>query len=67
MKNNSLKRYMTDISKKRALTSLYDLIQAVSDEVEPNEDKLIPETIQHLFYSGQARFMDCSTEVCNSV
>jgi len=49
----------------RSEISLYDLIEAVSDEIEPGEDNLIPETIQHLFDTGQARFIDCSTEVCN--
>jgi hypothetical protein len=48
-------------------TSLYDLIEAVSDEIKPGEDNLIPKTIQHLFDSGQAKFIDCSTEVCGSV
>ena len=45
--------------------SLYDLIEAVSDEMKPGEDNLIPETIQHLFDSGQARFIDCSTDICS--
>ena len=49
----------------RSRTSLYDLIEAVSDEIEPGEDKLIPETIQHLFNTGQARFIDCRSEVCD--
>ena len=52
------------ISGEKSSTSLYDLIEAVSDEVEPGEDELISETIQHLFDSGQARFVDCRSEVC---
>jgi len=53
-------------SERREQTSLYDLIEAISDELEPGEDKLVPETIQHLFDSGQARFIDCSTEICGN-
>lgn len=52
--------------KNRSQTSLYDLIEAVSDEIEPGEDGLLPETIQHLFDSGQARFIDCTTEICGN-
>jgi len=50
----------------RSQTRLYDLIEAVSDEIGPGEEGLIPETIQHLFNSGQARFIDCSTEICGN-
>lgn len=59
-------RYTLNASERREQTSLYDLIEAVSDELEPGEDKLVPEAIQHLFDSGQARFIDCSTEICGN-
>lgn len=68
MKNNSRKsrsEYTIKVSEGRTKTSLYDLIEAVSEEVRPGEDNLIPETVQHLFDSGQARFTDCSTEICS--
>lgn len=55
-----------NIHRSKSQTSLYDLIEAVSDEIEPGEDGLLPEAIQHLFDSGQARFVDCSTEICGN-
>lgn len=67
MKNNPQKSRFEDVfneNKGRTKIRLYDLIEAVSDEVAPGEDNLIPETVQHLFDSGQARFTDCTTEIC---
>jgi hypothetical protein len=63
--NNRL-GHTLNVAEAREQTSLYDLIEAVSDELEPGEDGLVPETIQHLFDSGQARFVDCSTEICGN-
>ncbi len=37
-------------------TSLYDLIAAIGEEVRPEEDWLVAETVLHLFDSGQAKF-----------
>jgi len=70
MKNNSRNiRFKNDdyAEEEHIRISLYDLIEAISDEVRPGEDNLIPETIQHLFDSGQARFADCHTEICGGV
>ncbi len=58
--------YVINARKERTQASLYDLIQAVSEEVEPWEGNLIPETVQHLFESGKARFMDGSIGTDNS-
>ncbi len=63
---NNRSGHMLNVKEGKSRTSLYDLIEAVSNEVALGEDNLIPETIQHLFDSGQARFVDCSTEVCGS-
>jgi hypothetical protein len=38
-------------------TTLYDLIEAISEELYPGEDKLVAEIVVHLFESGQVRFM----------
>jgi hypothetical protein len=37
-------------------TTLYDLIEAISDEVEPGEDDLIIATVVHLLNSGRVKF-----------
>jgi hypothetical protein len=37
--------------------TLYDLIEAISEELYPGEDKLVAEIVVHLFESGQVRFM----------
>jgi hypothetical protein len=37
-------------------TSLYDLIAAISDEVEPGEEDLVTAMAVHLLHSGRARF-----------
>ena len=63
---NNRSWHTLNVSEGREQTSLYDLIEAVSNELEPSEDNLIPEAIQHLFDSGQARFIDCSTEICGN-
>ena len=38
-------------------TSLYDLIEAISEELYPGEDKLVAEIVMHLFESGQVKFI----------
>jgi hypothetical protein len=37
-------------------TTLYDLIEAISGEVDPGEDKMIVATVSHLLNSGWAKF-----------
>ena len=64
MKNSALK---FDHTENRMESNLYDLIQAVSEEVAPGEEALIPKTIQHLFDTGKVRFIDCSSELCNNI
>jgi hypothetical protein len=38
-------------------TTLYDLIEAISAEVEPEEEHLVVATVVHLFQSGQITFL----------
>ena len=38
-------------------TTLYDLIEAVQDEVEPNEERMIADVVMHLLATGQVRFI----------
>jgi hypothetical protein len=64
MEKNLRRKNALHIHDGRSQTNLYDLIEAISNEIEPGEDGLIPEAIQHLFDTGQARFTDCHTEVC---
>jgi len=39
-------------------TTLYELIEAVSEEVQPGEDRLVTETVLHLFDTGQVKFSE---------
>jgi hypothetical protein len=39
-------------------TTLYDLIEAISAEVGPQEDHLVTATLVHLINSGRVRFTD---------
>ena len=38
-------------------TTLYDLIEAISAEVNPNEEDLVVATIVHLLASGKVKFL----------
>lgn len=38
-------------------TTLYDLIAAVQDAVEPGEEAYVPAIVAHLLRAGQARFL----------
>lgn len=38
-------------------TTLYDLIVAIQDAVEPGEETLVVSTVVHLLCSGQATFL----------
>lgn len=37
-------------------TTLYDLIAAISDEVEPDNDEMVVTTLVHLLNSGSVKF-----------
>lgn len=36
--------------------TLYDLIEAINEEVEPGEEDLVVAVVRHLFETGQVRF-----------
>ena len=38
-------------------TTLYELIEAVSDEVKSGEDELVAESVLHLLDTGQVKFI----------
>lgn len=38
-------------------TTLFDLIEAISEEVQPGEDRLIANTVVHILESCKARFL----------
>lgn len=38
-------------------TTLYDLIEAINGEVEPEEEGLVITTMLHLLYTGRVRFL----------
>ena len=39
-------------------TTLYDLIEAISEEIKTGEDHLIAQTVFHLINSGRLKFID---------
>ncbi len=41
----------------RITTTLYDLVDALSAEVDPQEDYLVTAAVVHLINSGRARFV----------
>ena len=41
-------------------TTLYHLIEAVSEEVNPGEEGLVADVVLHLFTTGRAKFSDAS-------
>lgn len=38
-------------------TTLYELIGAIDEEVEPGEEWLVAQTVLHLLDTGQAKFL----------
>ena len=44
-------------------TTLYELIEAISDEVQPEEDKLVSETVLHLLNSNRIRYLDAAPAI----
>jgi len=42
---------------KRITTTLYDLVEAISAEVTPDDDRLVAATVMHLINSSRARFV----------
>ena len=39
-------------------TTLYELIEAIGEEVRPGEDRLVTETVLHLFDTGQVKLSE---------
>ena len=42
-------------------SNLYELIEAVGEEVEPGEDQLVAEVVLHLLDTGQVSFLDAAS------
>jgi hypothetical protein len=55
---NALPPSQTCPDRNTTYTTLYDLIEAISEQVAPDEDHLVTATLVHLINSGQVRFMD---------
>ena len=47
-------------------TTVYELIEAVSEEVQPGEDWLVAGTVLHLFETGKPRFLNPSFNAKNN-
>jgi len=47
-------------------TTLYDLIEAISEEIGPGEDHLLAQTVRHLIDTGKLKFIN-ATENFTSV
>jgi hypothetical protein len=54
---NTVTDEFTDDKKDTVIrTTLYDLIDAISRELSPDEDDLVVATVLHLLHSGRIRF-----------
>jgi hypothetical protein len=49
-----------DLEFKSVRTTLYKLIEAISGQVEPEQDELVVKIVLHLFESGKVRFISKS-------
>ena len=47
------------------VTTLGELIEAINEEVEPEEDYLVSRTVSHLIDTGRIRFLDPKGEKGN--
>jgi hypothetical protein len=47
-------------------TTLYELIEAISEEVEPAEDQLVTDVVLDLFDSGRIRCLNSKEEFSSS-
>jgi hypothetical protein len=46
-----------EMEHKSIRTTLYDLIEAINDEVAPEEEALVIATMMHLLSTGRIRFL----------
>jgi hypothetical protein len=46
----------------RIHTTLYDLIEAIGDEISAGEDELLAEAVVHLMETGRLKFVGKSTK-----
>lgn len=44
-------------------TTLYDLIEAINDEIGPDEEQLVVATVVHLLQTGRVRFLEYHNDV----
>ena len=47
----------------RMTTTLYELVEALSTEVGPEDDHLVTAAVMHLINSGQARFVGSRKQI----
>ena len=47
-------------------TTLYGLIEAINDAVQPGEDRLVVETVLDLFSTGQVKVLCAAASVVNN-
>jgi len=48
---------------KKMTTSLYEIVEAVEDELNESENKLVPSIVMHLIDSGKIK-LTCETKSC---
>ena len=44
-------------------TTLYELIKAIGEEMQPGEDWLVAETVFHLFATGKVKFSNVGFDI----
>jgi hypothetical protein len=45
------------------MTTLYDLVAAIHDEIDAHEDELVTATVMHLLSSGRIKFLGDQEEL----
>ena len=44
-------------------TTLYELIEAIAEEIKPEEERLVTETVLHLFETGKVKFSGAALDI----
>jgi hypothetical protein len=56
--HNTLRSEQSQSEPAPIVTTLGELIEAINEEVEPEEDYLVSKAVSHLIDAGQIRFLD---------
>jgi predicted DNA-binding protein len=58
MPHNIIKSEHQNHEKNISMTTLYELLEAIEEEIKPDEDWMVSEIVLNLFNSGKIRFTE---------